>query len=141
MVAQVSHQGTRVDIGEHGNLELLHELVGDLLRAPVGADFRELADDQAFDVGADGFVVFGIGAVVADFRIGQNDDLAGIGRVGENFLVAGNGSIENDFAGALAFGAVAFASEDSAVFEGKRRLHCYSWEWILGILAEGAVDK
>jgi hypothetical protein len=43
--------------------------------------------------------------------------------VGENFLVAGNGSIENDFAGALAFSAVAFASEDSAVFERKDRLH------------------
>ncbi|MGO9075865.1 MAG: hypothetical protein ACLQEI_17080, partial [Terriglobales bacterium] len=39
------------------------------------------------------------------------------------------------FAGAFAFSAVAFASEDSAVFEGKDRLHCNSWEWILSILA------
>src|ERR1039458_5948866 len=136
----MADQRARVDIGEDGNLVLLHKLVGDLLRAPVGTDFRKLADDQTFDVGAVRLVVVGVGAVVADFRIGENDDLASVGRVGENCLVAGDGSVENDFAGALAFGAVAFASEDSTVFECKRRLHCYSWEWILGILAERAVD-
>jgi hypothetical protein len=127
----VAHQRARVNLGEHRDLELLHELVGHLLRAPVGADFRKLAHDQPLDVRTHGLVVFGIGAVVSDFRVGQDDDLPGVGGVGENFLVAGNGSIKNDFAGALAFSAVAFASEDSAVFERKDRLHWNSWEWIL----------
>src|SRR5208282_5391533 len=120
---QVADQRPRVDLGEHWDPELFHELVGDLLRAPVRADFRELADDQPLYVRTHGLAVFGIGAVVSDFGVGQNDDLPGVGGVGENFLVAGNGSIKNDFAGALAFSAVAFASEDSAVFEGKDRLH------------------
>src|SRR5258706_10207205 len=131
MVAQVADQGARVDVGQDRDPELLHELVRDLLRTPVGADFRKLADDQALNIGTSRFIVFGIRAVVADFRIGQDNDLSCVRGVGENFLVAGNGSVKNYFPGALAFGAVTFASEDSAVFEGKDRLHCDSWEWIL----------
>src|SRR5208282_4878226 len=95
---------------------------------------RKLAHDQSLDIRMHGFVVFGIRAVVSDFRVGQDDDLTAVGGVGEDFLVAGDGSIKNDFAGAFAFSAVAFASEDSAVFEGKDRLHFNSWEWILEIL-------
>src|ERR1019366_1223865 len=132
---QVAYQRPRVDLGEHRDSKLLHELIRDLLRAPVGTDFRELADDQPLYVRTQRLAVFGIGAVVSDFGVGQDDHLPCVRRVGENFLVAGNGSIKNDFAGALAFSAVAFASEDSAVFEGKDRLHWDSWGWILESLA------
>src|SRR5262249_28678919 len=132
----MANKRARVYIGKHRNLELLEIFFGHLLRAPVGADLRELAHDQALNVGARGFVVFGVGAVVADLRIGQNDDLSGVGGVGENFLIAGNGSIKNDFAVAFAFGAVAFASEDAAVFERKDRLHSKSGECTLSILDE-----
>ena len=92
---------------------------------------RKLAHDQALDIRTRGFVVFGVGAVVADFRIGENYNLAAVGRIGENFLIASDGSIKNDFAVTFAFGAVSFASEDSAVFERKRSLHSCSREWIL----------
>ena len=51
VVAEMAHQAAGVDVRQHGNFELLQILFGDLLRAPVGAYFRELADDQAFDVG------------------------------------------------------------------------------------------
>ena len=81
---------------------------------------RKLAHDQSLDIRTRGFVVFGVGAVISDFRIGENYNLAAVGRVGENFLIASNGSIKNDFAVAFAFGAVTFASEDSAVFQRKR---------------------
>src|SRR5205807_8289653 len=64
-----------------------------------------------------------------------NNNLSRVGRVGENFLVAGDGSIKNDFAVAFAFGAVAFASEDSPVFQRKDCLHSRSGEWIFRILA------
>jgi len=39
-----------------------------------------------------------VDAVIADERIGHRDDLAFIGRVGEDFLIAGHGSVEADFA-------------------------------------------
>ena len=135
VVAQMPHQRPRIDLRQHRNLELFEIFFRDLLRAPVGADSRKLAHDQALDIRTRGFVVFGVGAVVADFRIGENYNLAAVGRIGENFLIASDGSIKNDFAVAFAFGAVTFASEDSAVFERKRSLHSCSREWILEILA------
>jgi hypothetical protein len=99
--AQMADQGAGVDFGQHGNGIALHVLVGDLLGAPVGADGREFADDQALDVGLCRFVVCLVGAVVADLGVGENDDLAGIGGIGGDFLVSGKRSIENNFA--LAF--------------------------------------
>ena len=47
------------------------------------------------------FDVFVIGADIADVREGEGDDLAGIGRVGEDFLIAGHGGVEAHFATAL----------------------------------------
>src|ERR1700730_4839459 len=135
VVAQVPYQCPRINLRQHGNLELFEILFRDLLRAPVGTGPRKLADDQALDIRTRGFIVFGVGAVVADFGIGENYNLAAVGRVGENFLIASDGSIKNDFAVAFAFGAVTFASEDSAVFERKRSLHSCSREWILEILS------
>jgi hypothetical protein len=106
-----------------------------LLRAPVRAHAREFAYDQALDPRARGFVVFLVGPVISDFRIRQDDNLPLVVWIGENFLVSSDGSIKNDFAVAFAFGAVAFASEDSAVFQRKDSLHSRSGEWILRILA------
>src|ERR1700677_1165559 len=126
----MAHQGARVNIGKNRNPELFHELVRHLLRAPVGTDLRKLAHDQPFNVRTNSFIVLGIGAVISYFRIGQDDDLPSVRGVCENLLIAGDGSIKNYFARALAFSAVAFASEDSAVFERKDRLHWISWERI-----------
>src|ERR1700681_816826 len=132
------HQRPRVDVGKHRHLELLQIFFGDLLRAPIGTDARELAHDQALDPRTRGFVIFLVSAVVADFGVGQDNDLPGIGRVRENFLVASDGSIKNDFAVAFAFGAVAFASEDSPVFQRKDSLHSRSGGWIFRILSGNA---
>src|SRR5437773_3976809 len=136
MIAQMPDQRSRVDFRQHWNLELFEIFFRDLLRAPVGADSRELANDQTFNIGPRGFVVFRIGAVISDFRIGENNNLAAVRRIGENFLVAGDGSIKNDLAVTFAFGAVAFAAEDAPVFQRKDSLHQCSREWILRILAQ-----
>src|SRR5581483_8986121 len=90
---------------------------------------------QSFDPRARSLVIVLIGAVISDFWIRQNDDLSGVGRISKDFLISGNGSIKNDFAVAFAFGAVAFASEDSPVFQRKDSLHSRSEEWILWILS------
>ena len=127
----MAHQRARVDLGEHGNLVALEKFLGNLLRAPVGADARELAHDQPFDIRTRGFVVVGVGAVIADFRIGEDYDLAGVRRVGEDFLVAGDGGIKNNFPVTFTFCSVAFAAEDSSIFQRKDSLHCISGEWIL----------
>src|SRR5437763_15404096 len=132
----MTHKRPRINFRQDRNPELFEIFLSHLLRAPVRTDFRELAHDQAFDIGPRGFVVFRIGAVISDFRIGENYNLAAVRRVSENFLVASYGSIKNDFARTFAFGAVAFAAEDAPVFQRKDSLHQCSREWILEILAQ-----
>jgi hypothetical protein len=138
--AQVADQGAGVDLGQHRNGIALHVLVGDLLGAPVGADGRELADDQALDVGPGRLVVRLVGAVVADLRVGENDDLAGIGGIGGDFLVTGKRSIKNNFAPGIHLGAIAVTAKDAPVFERQNRLHRLSEEWIQSILTGFAVN-
>src|SRR5205807_7038592 len=94
----------------------------------------KLADDQPLDIGPHRFIVFRIGAVISDFRVGENYNLSRVGRISEDFLVAGNRSIKNDFPVAFAFSAVAFAAEDAPIFQRKDCLHSCSREWILSIL-------
>src|SRR5207244_11888893 len=74
--------------------------------------------------------------VIAGFMIWPNHNRAAVRRIGENFLVAGDGSIKDDLAVTFAFGAVAFAAEDAPVFQRKDSLHQCSREWILRILAQ-----
>ena len=56
-------------------------------------------DDAALDRGGGGeiggFEVVIIGADIADVGKGEGDDLAGIGLVGEDFLIAGHGGVED----------------------------------------------
>ena len=66
-----------------------------------------------------GFVVAFIRAVVADLRIGENHDLAGIGRIGEDFLIARDGGIENHLTRPLDGRTKTTALEDRAVFQGE----------------------
>src|SRR5215469_3413771 len=131
MIPQMAHQSARIDIREHWHFELLQIFFRHLLRAPVRADARELAYDQPFNPRTRSLVIVLVGTVISDLWIRQNDDLSGVGGIGENFLVSGDGSIKNDFAVAFAFGAVAFASEDSTVFQRKDSLHSRSEQWIL----------
>ena len=121
VVAQVAHQGARVDIRQHRNFGMFQVFFGNLLRAPIGADFRKLAHDQPLYVGPRGLVIFRSRAVVSDLRIGENYYLPSIGGISKNFLVAGDGSIENDFPVAFALRTVAFAAEDAAIFQRKDR--------------------
>jgi hypothetical protein len=56
-----------------------------------------------------------IGADIADMRKGEGDDLAGIGGIGEDLLVAGQRRVEADFRDRFARGAEASALDDRAV--------------------------
>ncbi len=68
-----------------------------------------------------GLDVLFIGADIADMRKGEGDDLAGIGRIGEDFLIAGHGGVEADFADGLANGAEAEALDHRAVGQDEQR--------------------
>ena len=117
--AQVAHQGAGIDIADDGDAGAGEKGIGRRVAAPVAGDGGKLADHQAFDVGPAGFVVLGAGSVVADLGIGQDDDLARIGRIREDFLVSGEGRIEDNFTGPLGGRTKAPALEDGPVFQGE----------------------
>jgi hypothetical protein len=89
MGAKMANQSAGIDLGQDGDGIALHVLVCDLLGAPVGADGGEFADDQAFNIRPGRLVISLVGAVIADLGVGKDDDLAGVGGVGGNFLVTG----------------------------------------------------
>ena len=74
------------------------------------------------------FFVVEVRADVADVRVGEADDLAGITGVGEDFLIAGEAGVENNFAAAAAASAGGAAVKDAPVFErecsGRRGQRC-----------------
>jgi hypothetical protein len=88
-----------------------------------------------------GLIVVRIGAVITDLRVGQDNYLAGVRGIGENFLVAGDGSVENNFSVAFAFRAVTYAAEDSSILQRKDSLHRNSEEWISKILSPWAATR
>ena len=72
-----------------------------------------------------------IGADIADVGKGEGDDLPQIGRVGENFLVAGQRGVEADFGLRLTGGADAVTFNDGAVSKHQNGggLCLRPWAW------------
>ena len=62
-----------------------------------------------------------VGADIADVREGEGDDLPGIGRIGEDLLVAGHRGVEADLADRVAGGAEAKAFQHGAVGQHQKR--------------------
>ena len=87
------------------------------LGAPIAHHRGEFADGEAGDLGLPGLDVLFVDAVIADERIGHGDDLGFVGRIGQDFLVAGHGSVEADLAAGLGGRAEALAVKHRAVFE------------------------
>ena len=68
-------------------------------------------------------LIFAVGADISDMWIGQRDDLPTIGRIGQNFLLAGDGGIEYHLADTDAFGADTIAAEHRTVGQCKNCRH------------------
>jgi hypothetical protein len=103
-------------------LEPLIEMAG-------GAEVRRLGDVGAQDDAArarrrrhvDGLDVFVVGSHIADMWKGEGDDLAGIGRIGEDLLIARHGGVEADLAHGEARGAEAESFQHGAVRQYQER--------------------
>ena len=63
--------------------------------------------------------ILGVGAHIADMRVSQGDQLAGVGRIGKNFLITGDGGVEHHFTDGMAGRANCAAGKDSPVSQGK----------------------
>ena len=114
--AEVLGQCAGVDVLDPENA-VFRKIVGQrLIRAPIRRDVAELADHEAADVRAGGFIVVGVDAVVPDLRVGHRDDLAAVGGVGDDFLIARHRGVETDFPGGGAGGSEGNSLEGPTVF-------------------------
>ena len=97
-IAQAAGDAPRVDPGDPDQAARLEPAI-EMLR---GAEVRGLGDRRpqhdAAGVAVGGFDIFGVGADVADVRKGEGDQLAGVGRIGQDLLVAGHGRVEHELA-------------------------------------------
>ncbi len=121
LLAQDAGQPAGIDVGDGHHLVLAQILVKgfSLRQLLVSSGRSRITRPAGKDVGR--LLVFGIGAGIADVGIGQGDDLAGIGRVGEDFLIAGHGGIEHHLADGLPLDTDGLAPEQVAVFKSQQR--------------------
>src|SRR6185437_10945627 len=67
----------------------------------------------------DSFVIGRSRAVIANLRVSENDDLTGVRGICEDFLVSGDGGIEDYFAGAFGGRTKTPALEDGSVLQSQ----------------------
>ena len=82
---------------------------------------RRVGDDQRPQPRPDRLVVVGEPAVVADQRVGHDDDLAGVRGVGADLLVAGLAGVDDEVAAGRDRRPERDAREDRAVLERQQR--------------------
>ena len=99
---------------------------GSTMRQLLGEQWQ-VADHEAGGIDLRGFQILGRGAGIADVRIGERDDLAGVGGIGEDFLVSGQRGIENDFASGVALGSDGLAAEDGTVRQRQHRRYAHGF--------------
>ena len=105
VLAQVADKRARINVGNDGNAVVREESGNFFFRAPIAGQFGKLTHHQTFRVRPRGLTIEQVRPVVPNVRVGKDYDLARIRRVGEDFLVAGKRSIENDLAKTFAGGA------------------------------------
>ena len=69
-------------------------------------------------------MIIRVGADIADMREGEQHDLVGIGRIGEDFLIAGDRCIETQFADSHARRPCTLAQKDCSI--GERQCTCFA---------------
>jgi hypothetical protein len=119
LFAQDAGQLARVDVGEAEHVRGPQVGIERMFAAKIRGQQRQVADHQTGRMDERGFAILAVDTVVADMGVGQGDDLPGVGRIGQDFLVAGHRGVENHFADAAAGGANAFASKHRSVGQGK----------------------
>ena len=115
--AEFFGEGAGIDLADAGNAVLAEVGVEGELAAPVADDGGELADDEAAGFGRGRLGVLGADPVVADLHRSHRDDLAEVGGVREDLLIASHRRVEYAFTGDGGVGSEGEAPENRTVFE------------------------
>ena len=124
----MARQLAGVNVGDGHRAVVLQIAAQVLGAAKVRGHERQIFDHQASGVDRAGFNVFRVGAVAADMRIGEGDDLLTVAWVGQDFLVTRHGGVENDLANSAAAGANRDSGENRTVSERQNGLGVGSLE-------------
>jgi len=116
---KVPGQASRVDAGD-SRYARLAEHRGQLLGIAENRG-RGIGHDQAPQPGSLGLVVVVDPAVVADKRVSHDHELAGIGGIGGDLLIAGLAGVHHEIALTRTLRAEGDAREDPAVLESEQR--------------------
>src|SRR5262245_23081833 len=132
-------QRPRVDPAEPDDaarLEPLAEMAGGPVIRRLG--WRS-TDDATSDTRRGGEIrgldVLLVRSGVTNMWKGEGDDLAGIGGVGQNLLIAGHGGVEADLADGAALGTESPAFDDRAIVEDEQRRRALLRPSAMGTLA------
>ncbi len=124
LLADQYGQCPRVDARESDNAACRQPVRQRLARAPVRRHARDLAEHgppRRHRGGRRGrFAILVIGADIADMGKGEGHDLGGVGRVGQDLLIAGDGGVEAHLAHRRADRADPFAQQHGAVRQRER---------------------
>jgi hypothetical protein len=116
----MTNQRSRVHIPNYGNFVSLQICLRGFFRAPVRRQAGKFAHNKRFNIRTRRFFVVRIRANISDVRVGKADNLSGITRVGEDFLISGEARIENGFPAAAGFCTRGASYKNSPVFQRKR---------------------
>ncbi len=98
LLSQAPRKRSGVDVRDADDALLLQIAREVALRPEIRRSDRQIADHQTGRVNTRGLNVFVVDAGVADVRISERNDLPGVRRIRQDFLVTGHGSVENDLA-------------------------------------------
>jgi hypothetical protein len=98
LVTQDARELAGIDVGDRDNTLVSQILRQGFFGAKIRCKHGQITNDQAGGMDFRGFNVLGIHTDIADVRIRQRDDLLGVARIGQDFLITGDRGVEHHFA-------------------------------------------
>src|SRR6267378_6534897 len=112
-------QRARIDPINRDNVPTSQISIERFLRTPTGSHAARFAHRETLYPGPIRFFVFAVDAVVANQWVGHANDLAGVRRIREYFLVASHRSVEDHFTHTLAFRGPGATTENATIFKSE----------------------
>ena len=121
-LADAQGEGARVHVLDGHYAALGEEARQGLHGLPVAGLVAHIVDDEAGKRELARLHVDLVDAVVAHLRVGQGDELAGVGGIAHDLLVAHHRGIEDDLTEGLSLGTCGATEEVAPVLQGEKRL-------------------
>ena len=135
-IPDAAYQLSRIHSRDPRHAGILQQLLQGLHGTEVGRIPVEIPDDKRIGSDDAAFKILLRDAVVTHERIGHNDGLVGIGRIGQDLLISCHGRIEYDLAHRIPFCAESLSQIFAAVFQNKLSQHSHSLSFSLSKTAK-----